>query len=406
MGEAVRAELTNFEDFLGWAVDRWPEESFAMTGLARACVEAPQTERHPNSWAEKMFPGSVVDHREFDRAALGLLCMWTLWKEKSLGSLGVAQCPYWRDTLVKTMAMPGGFEAVAYATLFKDLGKLDSSVEALKSLGLPAVAGHDEVLALALKACPEKVAPGSLRLQGDWAKVWARGLSARFNVGMAASMELPRAGWSTWRALAPEMRSFHALHSYFSFLGDGGAVDPVKPVARTASHQMSELFAMACMGGPAVDFEEELSRRRGWESPGRPALALACMARAHAVGATTRAQSMIETLCQEDRVALEWALGASARVAWQHAPALIAAGSGSGLGALSSAEGLEVLEVLASRARELMASVDMEEWLAEGRDVGVADMGEMARLRKTGDVKWKSIGRWIKMTGGWTWAPA
>lgn len=377
-----------------------------MLTTAATSPEAPLVGRHPKSWAVRAFPDFKGDHREFDRAALGLLCMWTLWKEKSLASLGGGESPIWRDALVKTLSVPGGFEALAYAILFNDLGKLDATVKAIKKAGRDAPADHDEALSLALRVAPKQVAPGFSKLQGSWGDIWLTGLDSGFNVGMAARMELPRAGWGKWLTLSEDQRAFHALHSYFDMLGSGGAEDPTKLAPAMGSRATSAICALACFGESAESFESEVMLRFGWECDWRPALAMARLCGASAVNGPERVKAILDEMSFEHRDAIDWGLGEKACVAWQYAPAVLSASGQQGLGALIGQEGARGLVALAEAFAQLRATIPEGTEKAMGRGVGVANLREMAAMRKGGDENWSKPGIWVGAVGGWTWAPA
>lgn len=376
-----------------------------MLTTTAASPEILLTSQHLKSWAVKVFPEFKGDHRDFDRAALGLLCMWTLWKEKSLASLGGGENASWRDALVKTLSVPGGFEALTYAILFNNLGKLEATGRAIKKAGRNVPADHDESLALALRVAPKEVAPGFSKLQGSWGNMWITGLDSGFNAGMAMRMELPRAGWKKWLSLAEDQRAFHALHSYFDLLGSSGAEDPMKPTAAQSSRAMGEIFAQVCFGPSPEQFEKEIMLRFGWESSGRPALAVSRMCGANAVNAPGRIKASLDALGAEHRDAFDWALGEKACVAWPHASAVLSAGGQHGLGALIGEEGARALSAIGQAFAQLRVLIPDGAEKAIGRAVGIANLREMSILRKDNDEKWSQKGRWVDSVGGWTWAP-
>lgn len=403
----MSASFVTFETCLAWAVNRWPEESWAMLSPTSVSLDKSLPFHHPKSWAGKVFADFQGDPREFDRAALGLLCLWTLWREKSLGSLGAGDVPAWREALVKTLSMPGGFESLVYAILFNNLGKIDSTAVALSGAGDEPAPDHDRVLALSLRCAAKEVAPGFARLPKPWAERWLAGLDSGFNLEMAVRMELPREAWVKLLALDKNQRDFHALRSYFDLLGRGGALDPSAPAPAVASRLASETFALACFGEGPEQFESELMVRRGWACSWRPAMALACMAGSSAVGAPARVKVLLDPIGSSAVEAFDWALGPQARVVWQYATAMLLAGGTQGLAALSGDEGAQALSVLSISMAKLRVTIGEKGAVpSKPGEVVTANLREMAALRRAADPRWAQPGTWRLMSGGWSWRPA
>lgn len=386
-----------FEGWLARCVERWPVEARSMLGPALSSPESALSEQSEGSWARGAFPGMDGDWREFDRAALSLRCLWELSESGSLDRLGARADPAWARLLSGVEGQSGGLDALAYATLFNDLGKLGSTTAALAAAGRPEPADHDEAMLQAALWTPEKVCPGLSGLGAPWAELWREGMAAGFNAGMAMQMEAPRAGWARWLALGSGARAFHALHSYLDVLGAQGAMDPRAPGAIMGSRGFSSRFHAACFAGSAQGFEKGAAAELGMEGVGRPVLAAAMCARSDGPRSARVCAEALAGSSAQTREGLDWLWGEQSRMALQYAPALLAVDvSEPGL-----ARGLEALGRAAQSLRRLANAGHAG---LHGDEVGVGNIAAMASARARGDAGWNAPGRWQTREGGWLWS--
>jgi hypothetical protein len=376
---------------------RWPHEARSMLGQASASPESATAKQSDASWAKVIYPGMEGDWREFDRAALSLRCLWEMRETGSLQGLGADSAPKWSEMLLKITKDPSAWDALCYATFFNDLGKLDSTANALAEAGLCVPADHDEALLQAIKGGLAKVCPGLARIDVHGRDLWIQGLESAFNPGMAVQMEIPRQGWSSWLSLSAEAKVFHALHCYFDALGATGASEPSRPSKTLGSLDFSHRFLAACFSPDPAHFESIMGGQLGLSQARRPELAVAMAARCASPEQASSCLLALGSLPAKEREALDRLWDEKSRVAFQYAPALLSSDT--------SLHGL--IDGMSALARAVISfeAVAKELFQGEyGHEVAVANLGAMARLRRLGDARWRDAGRWMRMDKGWIWA--
>jgi hypothetical protein len=216
-----------FPEFLAAVAARFPVECRMMLGEADVSPESAAAGRHPGSWAYRLFHAAeVTDHREFDRAALGLKYLHAAFNgDRAAFPVSDASYGRVRDWVARSLAREEDVLAWTWALLFNDLGKLKVSSRRHAEIFPGGSADHDRVMVGLLCSDPGFY-PSFADLSPEYRDALIFGLDTGFNLGKAAQLECPPAAWDAVAALSPFAANFHFGHSFFDFLGVTGAVDP------------------------------------------------------------------------------------------------------------------------------------------------------------------------------------
>ena len=218
----------DFTDFLAEFVRRNQAPSEFILGVADVSPESAAAGRHPDSWAYRLFaPEKITDHREFDRAALGLKYLHAaLTGDRAQFPISDRNYDRIRAWLDRSITSSEDLNAWCWALLFNDLGKLRVVSERYAGIHGGASADHDQVMVGVLRDDPGFI-PGVDALPNDYREALIEGLATGFNLGKAAQLECPDVAWADIGKLPPFVANFHFGHSFFDFLGVTGAIDPV-----------------------------------------------------------------------------------------------------------------------------------------------------------------------------------
>lgn len=232
-----------FPEFLAEFVRRHPVESRLLLGAAEVSPESAGAPRHAQSWAYGLFPAeSIIDHREFDRAALALKVMQDVlldnWRE--LPAVGAKNWDRMRR-LLSPIQSDADLHALCWTVLFNDLGKVAAVAEHYAALHDRPAADHDDAFLGVLQADP-----GFFPTFGAIAPYWRRlnveGLRSRCNIGKQVQMESPVGAWDDFLALPPETATFLFGHALFDVLGVTGAIDPTATSPAVANDRNLDAF--------------------------------------------------------------------------------------------------------------------------------------------------------------------
>lgn len=256
----------DFEAFLGRVVMMFPTESKLILGEADVSPESATAARHADALAYQIFPAEdIVDHREFERAALGLRHFWDVLTGNRANMPHIsddrfAHLQRWLDVVIVTEEE---LLTAIWAILFNDLGKLKWAQAQYTALKGAPHADHDVVLGTLLREAPE-LFPGLNAHQRD---VLVPGFVSGFNLGQAVQLECPEASWQGFVAMDDVSRKAFLVHAVFDFFGLTGAVDPARAseifvnnnnvdaylkVAETPDYTAYVLWRAALVGGDSV----------------------------------------------------------------------------------------------------------------------------------------------------------
>ena len=226
-------------------VKRHSVESKMLLGPSDVSPESAGIRRHPDSWAYKIFPSEEIeDHREFDRAALGLFYLHAALNENRKAFL-ISNENYNRivSWVKKSIKFDEDVFAWSWALLYNDLGKLKEVNQAYEKLYGYIGADHDQVLAALFKSEQYFTLFPTMKLMGEkYRKSLIEGLDTGFNLGKAAMLECPDVIWDSIKNLDEFSANFHFGHSFFDFLGVNGAINPTEALPYIMNDNNVEAF--------------------------------------------------------------------------------------------------------------------------------------------------------------------
>lgn len=218
--------------FLKTILKKYPEIQYTVLEN-QTTAEAEQNNMFSDSLASKVFEkNNLPDTVEFDRAAVGLLCLkyvlsndyesFTACQNPSV-KLSFESFQKLRQFTKNVIKTPEDLEIAVYTIMCNDLGKTHTLINAYQALKKNTDADHDTIFATLLNEKPELFS-GFQNLSYNQKAIILEGLNTTFNLGQFVQGENTPADLPKIQSIGRKARDLYILHAFYDVTGAAGHV--------------------------------------------------------------------------------------------------------------------------------------------------------------------------------------
>ena len=217
--------------FLQAVVKKYSEIQYAIMG--NKVTAATNQHLTGDTLASRVFETSdIKDATEFDRAAVGLLCLkYVLTNDydhftacqnphTKLSQKSFSKLRHFTQQIIQT---PEDLEVAVYMIMCNDLGKTHRIMDVYYDLEANKDADHDVIFSTVLKK-KEDLFPGFQHLSDTQKAIIQEGLSTAFNLGQFAQGENTPADLPQIQSISKKARDLYILHAFYDIAGAAGHV--------------------------------------------------------------------------------------------------------------------------------------------------------------------------------------
>ena len=227
-------ELLQLDDisFLKIILEKYPEAQYLIMEN-KTTASTNQNLQGPNTLAARVFENRQIDDAtEFDRAAVGLLCLKYV-LTNDYDHFTACQNPHIKlskDSFEnlslftkQVIQTPEDLEVAVYMIMCNDLGKSHVVTNTYYNLEQNKDADHDEIFSVVLKKKPN-LFKGFQSLSYKQQTMIQEGLNTAFNLGQFAQGENTPADLPKIQNISKKARDLYILHAFYDVAGAAGHV--------------------------------------------------------------------------------------------------------------------------------------------------------------------------------------
>ena len=218
--------------FLKTILNKYPEIQYTVLGN-KTTASAGKNKISPNSLAYQVFEtDNLADTIEFDRAAVGLLCLkyvlandyeaFTACQNPQI-KLSHQSFEALQNFTKQVIQTPEDLEIAIYSIMCNDLGKTYTLINAYQKLKNHTDADHDTIYATLLNEKPELFS-GFQNLTQTQQTIILEGLNTTFNLGQFAQGENTPADLPKIQSISKKVRDLYILHAFYDVAGAAGHI--------------------------------------------------------------------------------------------------------------------------------------------------------------------------------------